>query len=156
MKPKTYDWSDLNRAIKFATDAHAGQFDKAGEPYIEHCLRVMLNCETIEEKIVALLHDVIEDKRATFEEVEKLFGYNIAHYCDILNRKTQDDLQYYRNVSILETTLKVKHADIDDNCNRKRLIKLDKKTSVRLISKYARAKLILLKFELMDEEPSEF
>lgn len=50
----------LERAIAFATDAHAGQTDKLGQPYIDHCLRVM---DAVSEpaKRVAVLHDVVED-----------------------------------------------------------------------------------------------
>jgi hypothetical protein len=52
--------SDLERAIAFARQAHAGQADKLGEPYIDHCLRVM---DAVSEpaKRVAVLHDVVED-----------------------------------------------------------------------------------------------
>ena len=52
--------TDLDRAIAFATEAHSGQVDKLGEPYIDHCLRVM---DAVSEpaKRVAVLHDVAED-----------------------------------------------------------------------------------------------
>ena len=51
----------LERAIRIATTAHSGQFDKAGVPYILHPLRVMNSLNTIDEKIVGILHDTIED-----------------------------------------------------------------------------------------------
>lgn len=53
--------SDLNRAIEIATLAHAGQVDKGGAPYIMHPIRVMLAMDTEEARIVAVLHDVLED-----------------------------------------------------------------------------------------------
>jgi hypothetical protein len=52
---------DLHEAIKVATDAHEGQLDKGGRPYILHPLRVMMAMEETDEQIVAVLHDVIED-----------------------------------------------------------------------------------------------
>ena len=53
--------STLERAISIAALAHAGQVDKAGQPYILHPLRVMLRLNTAEERIAAILHDVVED-----------------------------------------------------------------------------------------------
>lgn len=53
--------STLGRAIEIAVEAHAGQVDKAGAPYILHPLRVMLSLDGEEDRIVGVLHDVIED-----------------------------------------------------------------------------------------------
>lgn len=55
--------STLERAISIAADAHSGQRDKGEHPYILHPLRVMLGLETDQERIVAVLHDVVEDTR---------------------------------------------------------------------------------------------
>ena len=51
----------LEKAIKIAVEAHTGQLDKGGNPYILHPLRVMLSLKTEEERIVGVLHDVVED-----------------------------------------------------------------------------------------------
>ena len=59
----------LERAIEIATDAHRGQLDKAGNDYIGHPLRVMAMGQTMEEKIVGVLHDVVEDSAWTFEQL---------------------------------------------------------------------------------------
>jgi hypothetical protein len=48
----------LERAIAIAAEAHAGQVDKAGAPYVLHPLRMMLRMSSIDERIVAALHDV--------------------------------------------------------------------------------------------------
>src|SRR5258708_16184187 len=53
--------STLERAIVIAAEGHAGQLDKAGNPYILHPLRVMLRLDTNEERIAGVLHDVVED-----------------------------------------------------------------------------------------------
>lgn len=55
----------LEKALVIATKAHEGQTDKSGVPYILHPLRVENRCRTDEEKVVALLHDVIEDTNVT-------------------------------------------------------------------------------------------
>lgn len=52
---------DLDQAIAIAVQAHAGQKDRAGQPYILHPLRVMLAAEGTDAKVVAVLHDVVED-----------------------------------------------------------------------------------------------
>ena len=62
--------STLARAIEIATEAHRGQVDKAGNEYIGHPLRVMEMGKTEEEKIVGVLHDVVEDTDWSFERLE--------------------------------------------------------------------------------------
>ncbi len=59
--------STIERAIEIAAAAHAGQVDKGGEPYILHPLKVMLRMTTEQERIAAVLHDVIEDTSVTIE-----------------------------------------------------------------------------------------
>jgi hypothetical protein len=59
----------LERAIVIAVEAHAGQQDKAGNPYILHPLRVMQRVTTEEERIAAILHDVVEDTTVTMDDL---------------------------------------------------------------------------------------
>ena len=61
----------LERAIAIAAAAHEGQVDKGGAPYILHPLRVMLRVNTLEERIVAVLHDVVEDCGVSFDDLRK-------------------------------------------------------------------------------------
>ena len=61
--------STLERAIAIAASAHAGQLDKAGQPYILHPLRVMLRVQGEQERIAAVLHDVVEDTSVTMEQL---------------------------------------------------------------------------------------
>jgi guanosine-3',5'-bis(diphosphate) 3'-pyrophosphohydrolase len=61
--------SSIERAIEIAASAHRGQTDKAGEPYILHPLRVMFRMATPDERIVAVLHDVVEDSDWTLEQL---------------------------------------------------------------------------------------
>ncbi|RON13624.1 HD domain-containing protein [Pseudomonas frederiksbergensis] len=59
----------LERAIAIAAAAHEGQLDKGGAPYILHPLKVMLRVNTLEERIVAVLHDVVEDCGISFDDL---------------------------------------------------------------------------------------
>ena len=61
----------LERAIAIAATAHAGQVDKGGAPYILHPLKVMLRMSSLEERIVAVLHDVVEDCGISLEDLRK-------------------------------------------------------------------------------------
>ena len=61
----------LERAIAIAATAHAGQVDKGGAPYILHPLKVMLRMSNLEERIVAVLHDVVEDCGISLEDLRK-------------------------------------------------------------------------------------
>src|SRR5689334_3518732 len=63
--------STLQRAIEIAVSAHKGQVDKAGHPYVLHPLRIMLRLSSDAERIVGVLHDVVEDCDGwTFERLE--------------------------------------------------------------------------------------
>lgn len=61
----------LERAIAIAAVAHEGQVDKGGSPYILHPLKVMLRVSTLEERIVAVLHDVVEDSGISLDDLRK-------------------------------------------------------------------------------------
>ena len=60
----------LDKAIALATAAHAGQVDRYGQPYILHPLHLMAQMETAEEKMAAILHDVVEDTPVTLAELQ--------------------------------------------------------------------------------------
>jgi (p)ppGpp synthase/HD superfamily hydrolase len=62
----------LESAIALAVEAHRGQLDKSGRPYILHPLRVMFRCTTDLERTVAVLHDVVEDTGRTFDDLRRL------------------------------------------------------------------------------------
>ena len=62
----------LEKAIALAVEAHAGQFDKAGNPYILHPLHLMLQMETENERITAVLHDIVEDTAVTMDDLANL------------------------------------------------------------------------------------
>lgn len=80
--------SNLERAIAIAVEAHKGQKDKSGAPYILHPLRVMGRVNPDTEKIVAVLHDVIEDTRWTFDDLRKEgFSEDVIQAIDCVTKR---------------------------------------------------------------------
>src|SRR5688572_11662876 len=80
--------STLERAIAIAAEAHAGQVDKAGQPYILHPLRVMLRVQTEHERIAAVLHDVVEDTSVTLEQLSgEGFADEVLHAVEALTKR---------------------------------------------------------------------
>ena len=111
----------LSRAIAFAAIHHAGQKDKRGAEYILHPLRVMLKMDTVEEKIVAVLHDVLEDTDASIDEIEEYFGYEIAQAVLAMTRYSRGSvksketyMEYVARAAENPIARKVKREDMLD------------------------------------------
>ncbi|MFD0587673.1 GTP pyrophosphokinase [Paenibacillus sp. GCM10027627] len=133
--------SILKKAIHLATTMHDGQFDKGGQPYILHPLRLMLKCETDEERVVALLHDIVEDTEITLSELRYLSDYSaeIVDAIDCLTRReseTYDD--FIDRVKTNKLATKIKILDLDDNMDISRLNEVTDKDQERM-NKYAAA-----------------
>lgn len=113
----------INKALKIATKAHDGQTDKGGQPYIFHPIRVALNCETEEEKIVALLHDVVEDTSVTLEDLKaEGFDDDIIKAVKCLTKRKGDDYEdYIVRVGRNLIARHVKIKDLEDNLDVSRL-----------------------------------
>ena len=80
--------STLEKAIQIAVIAHTGQKDKSGEPYILHPLKVMMHVKTEEARIVAVLHDVVEDSEITLQDLKNNgFTQNIVDAVDALTKR---------------------------------------------------------------------
>jgi (p)ppGpp synthase/HD superfamily hydrolase len=132
--------SMLEKAIAIAVTAHAGQRDKAGEPYILHPLRVMFRVNSASERIVAVLHDVVEDSDWTFEQLrEEGFPDEIL---DALNSVTKRDGEVYKDfverAGSNAIGRQVKLADLEDNCDLSRIAQPVEKDYQR-IEKYKSA-----------------
>ena len=141
--------SNLERAIEIAVLAHKGQTDKGGKPYILHPLRVMMALHSETEKIVGVLHDVVEDSDWTFEALENE-GFT-SEVIEALKSVTKNDDEhgtdegYFRFVERAKLNpigLRVKIADLQDNMDVSRLPEVDEKTNQR-IGKYKRSLEIL-------------
>ena len=133
--------STLERAIEIATKAHRGQLDKAGKDYICHPLRVMAAGKSVNEKIVGMLHDVVEDTEWTFEKLEAE-GFS----CEVIDAlrcvtKLSDSEPYDKFIARVKTNslaVAVKLNDLSDNMDIRRLPYLSDK-DVKRLKKYLKA-----------------
>ena len=115
--------STLEHAVAIATQAHAGQVDKAGEPYIEHPLRVMRAMATEPERIVAVLHDVVEDTPVTLEQL-RADGFSddvLAAVEALTKRPGESRMQSAARAKLNPIALGVKLADNLDNQDLSRI-----------------------------------
>lgn len=109
-------------ALRFANKAHTGQTDKAGEPYIKHLTRVSMHCESSVAKIVALLHDTLEDCPVTDYMIRSRFGDKIADSVLYLTRVDGEPyMSYIKRLASDPVAREVKIADLIDNTNLSRL-----------------------------------
>jgi (p)ppGpp synthase/HD superfamily hydrolase len=113
-----------NKAMMIATDAHANQKRKNGELYINHCIRVSemvswMYGDTIENQIIALLHDTIEDTTITLNYLENEgFSQYILIGVDTLTHKKEDSyLTYILKIKNYKQYINIKLCDIRDNLN---------------------------------------
>lgn len=109
-------------ALRFANKAHCNQTDKAGEPYIKHLIRVSMHCESDIAKIVALLHDILEDCTVTDDMIRARFGNEIADSVLYLTRVDGEPyMTYIKRLACDPVAREVKIADLIDNSNLSRL-----------------------------------
>jgi len=114
--------NDLEKAIDLAVDAYADQTDKGNATYIRHPLRVMEAVDTEPERIVAVLHDVVEDADYSLENIEKEFGEEISDAVDALTRRDDESyMDFIDRSAANQIAKKVKIADIEDNMDLTRL-----------------------------------
>jgi len=133
--------STLERAIAIAAEGHAGQVDKAGAPYVLHPLRLMLAVSSIDERIVAVLHDVVEDCQGwTFDRLRQE-GFSEA-VLTALQSVTKRDGEAYDDFVLRAAAnpigRRVKLADLRDNSDISRIASPTQRDHER-IGKYRRA-----------------
>lgn len=132
----------LDKALALAVAIHTGQRDKTGRPYILHPLTLMMQMDTDDEMITAVLHDTIEDSGMTLEQVQQQLDLP-DHIAAALALLTHDKelLAYDTYIKRLRHNMlarKVKMADLRHNMDLRRLEQLQEKDVDRLI-KYHRA-----------------
>ena len=126
-------------AMKIAYNAHHGQSDKSGIPYILHPIHVAEQMETEEECIVALLHDVVEDSNITFEELQKYFSTNVIDAIKLLTHDDEVDyMEYIQQLKSNPIARNVKIADLKHNSDITRLSTITEKDLERT-DKYHKA-----------------
>jgi (p)ppGpp synthase/HD superfamily hydrolase len=129
----------LSRAINIATLYHKNQFDKAGVPYIFHCIKVMHYLKTDDEelKCIALLHDILEDTECTSEILYKEGMTNriIVGVIYLTKVKSVTYDEYLENIKKNLDAVKVKLCDLRHNSDIRRLKNVEQKDFDR-IQKY--------------------
>lgn len=132
--------STLEKAIAIATQAHEGQVDKGGNPYILHPLRIMLKMTTVETMIAAVLHDVLEDTEVTVEQLRNE-GFSeeiIAAVIALTRNDGETYMEFIRRAKQNPIARHVKLGDLEDNSNLSRIQKPTEKDHERLL-RYKRA-----------------
>ena len=136
----------LQRAIEIATEAHKGQTDRAGKPYIGHIIRVSQAGKNLEERMAGILHDIVEDTDWTFE---RLAGEGIppqvvdAVRC-LTKQEGEDYDRFIERVKTNPIAIEVKLNDLRDNMDATRIPAIDD-WYVAHLRKYHRAYNELLK-----------
>ena len=140
---------NLENAIKIAVEAHTGQVDKGGNPYILHPLRVMLSLDKEEERIVGILHDVVEDcaewswerlaaEGFSEEIIQALKRVSKTPEEEVEYRSLPEDQKLYHYLQFIERAKannigrNVKAADIKDNLDISRIDDITQKDIHRL------------------------
>lgn len=145
MSEREHERQLLERAIETAVRAHHGQIGKDGLPYLLHPLRLMARMETVEEQIVAVLHDVVEDSEITIDDLRREGFSEYALEAIALLTHDKEKVPYDDYVHALKPhalARKVKLADLEDNSNLRRLVQVEDKDLER-VKKYHRAWRIL-------------
>lgn len=124
----------IEDAVVFAAEAHRGQVDRAGHPYILHPLRLMCNVESDTERIIAVLHDVIEDTDYTLDDLrQRGYSEEIVEAVDCLSRRDDETYEeFIQRIKPNRLARRVKLADLRDNMDIRRLGLLQEKDLERL------------------------
>jgi guanosine-3',5'-bis(diphosphate) 3'-pyrophosphohydrolase len=135
----------LERAIATAAQAHSGQLDKAGQPYILHPLRVMLRVDTPEQRIAAVLHDVVEDSPVTLADLADLgFAPDVVAAVEALTKRPGESrLDAAKRAAAHPIARVVKLADNAENMDLSRIPHPTEKDHAR-VEEYRRVREVLL------------
>lgn len=130
----------LEDTIRLALQAHRGQRDKAGQPYILHPLRVMLAMDSEAERMTAVLHDVVEDSRVTLGELRRRgFPKRVVAAVDALTRRQGETYEaFIQRLKPNPLASKVKLADLKDNMDLSRL-RAPKARDLERLKRYRKA-----------------
>jgi len=131
----------IEDAILFATEVHRGQVDKAGNPYILHPIRVMMRMTSPEARIVAILHDTIEDSDHTLDDLREL-GYDepiIAAVDAISRREDESYEEFIQRLKPNPLARRVKLGDLLDNMDLRRANPVVAEKDAERLARYQRA-----------------
>ena len=135
------------KAMIFAYQAHQGQLDQNGVPYVFHPIHLAEQMNDEVSCCVALLHDVVEDTEVTLEDLRREFPPSVVETVDLLTR--QEDVDYFdyvRSIRSSPIAVKVKLADLAHNGDQTRCAGsgISEETLRRWRDKYQKAREILM------------
>ena len=137
----------LERAIAIAAEAHAGQKDRGGAPYILHPIRLMIQMDSEDAMMTAVLHDVVEDSVWTLDDLRKEgFSNEVLNAVDCLTHRDEEGEDYWDYIQRAGSdpiAIKVKLSDLVDNLNLGRLNEVTEKDEKRF-DRYRKAQEMLL------------
>lgn len=126
----------LSRMLHIATNAHNGQFDRGGNPYVLHALKVMHYLKSDDEELmcIALGHDVIEDTSTTYSDLRDAFISDrvIAGIRALTKQPGQTYDEYKEGVFANEDAMRVKLCDLRHNTDIRRLKGVTEKDIARM------------------------
>lgn len=132
--------STVEKAVLIAVQAHRGQKDKAGQPYVLHPLRLMLRMTSDPARMTAVLHDVLEDSAVTSEGLRREgFPEEVLAALDCLTRREGEPYEHFiQRIEGNDLARQVKIADLEDNMDMKRLRVVGDR-DLRRLAKYHQA-----------------
>jgi len=131
----------IEKALKVALNFHYGATDRANQPYILHCLRVMNSVPNEQDIVItAILHDIIEDTPISIKTLKKMgFSDDVLCAIDAISKRDEEEyMQYIARVCENSIAYQVKIADLKDNINVLRLEKVSS-NDIKLVKKYHEA-----------------
>lgn len=135
---KSYD-EMLKKAVHLSYEAHRDQTDKSGQLYFLHPVFVALNVETIEQKITALLHDVVEDTDITLADLKNAgFSDEIVEAVGVMTKTDESYDEYIKKVKTNTIAKAVKIADLRHNSDLTRLKEVTER-DLKRVEKYKKA-----------------
>lgn len=130
----------LEKALYLSNVVHKNQVDKNGVRYDLHPLRVANQLSNPMDKIIALLHDILEEEKNSKVVVGILlteFPSQVLENVRLLTHNKNESLESYaKRLNTSERAIRVKRAEIADNLNKKRLSTLKTEVRERLLKKY--------------------
>ena len=135
----------LERAIEIAAKFHSGQVDKAGQPYVLHPLRLMFAVRTPQERMAAVLHDVVEDTDMTLADLaHEGFSQEVVAAVQALTKLTGESrIDAAHRAAADPIARAVKLADVTDNMDLLRIADPSERDFARL-KEYEQVRLVLL------------
>ncbi|QEG21355.1 hypothetical protein [Mariniblastus fucicola] len=116
--------ADLDEALVLVSTNFRGVTDKSGSPYVLHCIRAMMSVESLDAKMVAVMHDLVEDTEVTIDDLkERGFSDAVLKGVDLVTHRS--DVSYEDYIVKIKTdpiAREVKLADLKDNTSLNRTL----------------------------------